>query len=50
MKWYPGARRALGGSNAFAEIENLLTCNVEDFRRFSGIAALSLEEVLASLG
>jgi hypothetical protein len=32
------------------EIGNLLTLNVKDFSRFSGIAVLSPEEVLASLG
>jgi predicted nucleic acid-binding protein len=31
-------------------IGNLLTLNVKDFRRFSGIAVLSPEEVLASRG
>jgi hypothetical protein len=31
-------------------IGNLLTLNLKDFRRFSGIAILSPEEVLASLG
>ncbi len=31
-------------------IENLLTLNVKDFRRFRGIAVLSPEDVLASLG
>jgi hypothetical protein len=31
------------------EIGNLLTLNIEDFRRFSGIAVLSPEEVLTPL-
>jgi len=31
-------------------IGNLLTLNVKDFRRFSGIAILSPEEVLSSIG
>jgi predicted nucleic acid-binding protein len=31
-------------------IAKLLTLNVKDFRRFSGIAALSPDEVLASVG
>lgn len=30
-------------------IGNLLTANVKDFRRFSGIAAISPDDVLASL-